>query len=52
MDDLEREREIKDRLIDHMQKNNIKQVDVAKETGQLTLLSTLTQFAHFHCIIC
>ena len=33
MEDLEREREVKDRLIEHMQKNSIKQVDVAKETG-------------------
>ena len=28
MEDLEREREVKDRLIEHMQKNSIKQVDV------------------------
>jgi acid stress-induced BolA-like protein IbaG/YrbA len=35
MEDLEREREIKDRLTDHMQKNNIKQVDIAKETGKI-----------------
>ena len=34
MDEVEHEREVKDRLIDHMQKNGIKQVDVAKETGK------------------
>ena len=32
------EREIKERLVDHMQKNNIKQVDVAKETGRFSSL--------------
>lgn len=35
MDEIEHEREVKDRLIDHMQKNGIKQVDVAKETGKI-----------------
>ena len=37
MDEIEREREVKDRLVDHMQKNSIKQVDVAKETGTISI---------------